>query len=84
MQTEPAAIEPEDKDWTYVITDGCPECGFRPQGPTRTAALLRATLPAWRQALARPDATERPAPTVWSPVEYASHCLLYTSPSPRD
>ncbi|WP_308042849.1 DinB family protein [Micromonospora sp. PLK6-60] len=30
-------------------------------------------MPHWRAALARPDAGRRPAPTVWSPVEYACH-----------
>lgn len=71
--SEAQAIEPEDKDWTYVITDGCVECGFVPQDAARTGALLRATLPAWRAALTRPDASARPAPTVWSAVEYGSH-----------
>lgn len=69
----PAAIEPEDRDWTYVITDGCPECGYRPVDPPRVGALLRATVPAWRAALTRPDASLRPAPTVWSAVEYGCH-----------
>lgn len=73
LAAEPAAIEPEDRDWTYVITEGCADCGFRPNPAARTGALLRATLPAWEAALTSPDASVRPAPTTWSAVEYGSH-----------
>jgi len=77
----PAPIPPEDRDWTYVITDGCAECGFTPRDAAATGPLLRATIPAWRAALARQDAALRPAPTVWSPVKYACHvrdtCALF-------
>lgn len=68
--TEPV---PDTKDWTFVITQGCDECGFVPQPPELTGARLRATLPAWESALNRPDASARPSPQVWSPVEYACH-----------
>jgi hypothetical protein len=27
----------------------------------------------WSEVLARPDAAERPAPAVWSPLEYGAH-----------
>lgn len=77
----PAPIPPEDRDWTYVITDGCAECGFSPTAPAATGPLLRATIPAWRAALSRPDAAARPAPAVWSSLEYACHvrdtCALF-------
>lgn len=67
-------IEPEDKDWTGVITAGCAECGFDPSyDVTTTGARLRATIPLWAEALRRPDASTRPAPTVWSVLEYACH-----------
>ncbi|MEH0983061.1 DinB family protein [Micromonospora sp. CPCC 205556] len=69
----PPAIPPEDMDWTFVIDDGCAECGFSPHDVTTTGARLRAAVPTWRERLSRPDATTRPAPTVWSPVEYACH-----------
>ncbi|GHJ07774.1 hypothetical protein TPA0907_21410 [Micromonospora humidisoli] len=71
--SEWAAITPEDRDWTFVIDDGCAECGFVPQRADATGDRLRATVPVWREALSRPDATRRPAPTVWSPTEYACH-----------
>lgn len=71
---QPPPIEPDTKDWTTTITDGCAECGFDPAyDVTRTGERLRATVPGYAAALARPDATERPAPTVWSPLEYAAH-----------
>lgn len=71
--TESASVPPDDRDWTYVITDGCDECGFVPQAVRLTGDRLRAALPLWRQALAADDALHRPAPTVWSTTEYACH-----------
>ena len=75
MSTSPAPIEPETKDWTFVLEAGCAECGFDPVAvtPADIGPRLRATVPRWTAVLARPAATERPAPTVWSPVEYACH-----------
>jgi hypothetical protein len=72
--TEPPAPEPDTRDWTFVITDGCAECGFvPPTDPGRTGARLCASLPRWQEALGRPDATERPSPATWSTTEYAAH-----------
>jgi hypothetical protein len=71
--TEAAFIPPEDRDWTFVISEGCQECGFRPQPPEQTGERLRATISLWTAALAAPDARRRPEPTVWSTVEYACH-----------
>lgn len=72
---EPEPIEPDTKDWTYVITEGCAECGFDPDlDVTTTGERLRATVPVWREQLAREDVRERPDPTTWSPLEYAAHC----------
>ncbi len=69
----PETITPEDKDWTWVIDSGCPDCGFAPGPATGVAAALRATIPRWATVLARADAAVRPAPQVWSPLEYACH-----------
>ena len=73
MPDAPAEIPPDVRDWTYVITDGCQECGFRPQPPAQTGERLRATISQWTAALDDPDARRRPEPTVWSTVEYACH-----------
>ncbi|KAA1378115.1 DinB family protein [Aeromicrobium fastidiosum] len=68
-------IEPDTKDWTWVLEQPCPECGFDAgQVPaTEVAVRVLATLPRWEAVLARPDAAERPTPGTWSPAEYACH-----------
>lgn len=69
------AIPPDDKDWTWVLQRPCPECGFAPAAidVIDVPELVRANAGAWREVLARTDATMRPAPHVWSPLEYACH-----------
>ncbi len=75
MSDAPAPIEPDDKDWTWVLGRPCPECGFDPS--TVDAAgigdAVRATVPRWAGALTRADVRRRPAPAVWSPLEYGAH-----------
>jgi hypothetical protein len=70
---EAPEIQPDDRDWTYVIQDGCAECGFTPQNPETTGDRLRASIPLWQDALADPAATQRPEPAVWSAAEYGCH-----------
>lgn len=70
---QPAAIEPDDKDWTFVITEGCKQCGFTPGDATLTGTLLRESVPRWRDRLARADARNRPEPGTWSALEYGCH-----------
>jgi hypothetical protein len=79
----PAQPEPDAKDWTWVISAPCPDCGFD------AAAVDRRTVPDLARrygrtigvALERPDAATRPAATVWSPLEYGCHvrdvCTLF-------
>lgn len=71
--SEPSAPPPEDRDWTYVIMEGCTECGFTPFDATLAADRLRASVPRWRAALSADSATTRPAPLTWSPLEYGCH-----------
>ena len=68
-------ITPDTKDWTWVLERPCPECGFDASAvePAQLGARIRATLPLWPEILSRADATTRPRPEVWSPVEYACH-----------
>lgn len=73
MSEEPAAIEPDQKDWTVVIADGCDECGYRPHDVRRTGDLLRDSIPRWQERLKHDDVRQRPQPTTWSPLEYAAH-----------
>lgn len=72
---EPEPLEPDTTDWTVVITQGCRECGFDPgYDVTTTGERLRATVPVWREQLARLDVRDRPEPRTWSPLEYGAHC----------
>jgi hypothetical protein len=71
----PPAIEPDAKDWTWVLTSRCPECGFAASDvdPGGIAGTVRDLVPRWVAALHREDARERPAPAVWSALEYGAH-----------
>ena len=53
----------------------CPECGFDATTvrPAEVKNRVYANGSAWQQVLRRPDVTARPAPDVWSPLEYACH-----------
>jgi hypothetical protein len=68
-------ILPDDKDWTWVLERPCPECGLATAevAVDQVPAMVRAYGSRWAQVLRRPDAGARPAPAVWSPLEYACH-----------
>ncbi|MCL3861683.1 DinB family protein [Actinotalea sp. K2] len=69
------AIIPDTKDWTWVLEQPCAECGFRAEevdGP-QVPALVAECAVRWERVLTRPDVATRPAPDVWSPLEYACH-----------
>ncbi|MFT4294823.1 MAG: DinB family protein [Micropruina sp.] len=70
---EPAAIPPDTKDWTWVIEQGCPECGWTPPPATEVASRVHATVPRWETVLRRPDVTVRARPERWSALEYGCH-----------
>jgi hypothetical protein len=69
----PAPVPGDDRDWTFVIADGCDECGFRPFEPSETAQRISDGTERWRAILDRPDVAGRPSEQVWSPLEYACH-----------
>ena len=75
MQTPLAQPDPEVKDWTFVLNEPCPECGFVAADVDvhDLPDLVRAATAPWDEILADPQATVRPAPRVWSPLEYACH-----------
>lgn len=68
-------IEPDTKDWTWVLDTACPDCGLVAGDvpATEIAHRVQADLPRWSSVLERPDARDRPGPTTWSPTEYACH-----------
>ena len=68
-------IEPDTKDWTWVLAEPCTECGFDApdldRGRVPQAIRDNATL--WEVVLDTDDAAVRPSPHVWSALEYACH-----------
>lgn len=68
-------IEPDTKDWTWVLERPCPQCGFDASSvdPTMVAGSIRGNADSIAHALERDTARRRPAPGVWSPAEYACH-----------
>ena len=70
-------IEPDTKDWTWVVERGCAECGFDASAIDReqVAELIRLNALAWRELLLAPtpSLTRRPADDRWSALEYACH-----------
>lgn len=76
-------IDPDDKNWTWVLERACPQCGFDASSFPRegVAAATEAMGPTWRALLADSRARTRPNDATWSAVEYACHvrdvCRLY-------
>ncbi|MEJ7832554.1 MAG: DinB family protein [Nocardioides sp.] len=72
---EPDTVEPDTKDWTWVLDRPCPDCGFDSAMPERAAfgRLIRDNAAAWATALTAPAVTARPRPETWSVTEYACH-----------
>ena len=79
----PVVPTPDDKDWTWVLDELCQECGFEAafMDLADLPEYTRVVVAAFVTAVLRPDAAERPAPDVWSPLEYACHvrdvCRLF-------
>ena len=71
----PEPIEPDTKDWTWVLEQSCADCGFDPAAQPLAAVpgLIHDTAMAFSAVLRRADVRERPQPDVWSPLEYACH-----------
>ena len=67
--------QPDTKNWTWVLMRSCPDCGFEASAldVDDVPRLVRANVAAWLTVLGRPDVRTRPAPAVWSPLEYACH-----------
>ncbi|HEX2705293.1 MAG TPA: DinB family protein, partial [Candidatus Lustribacter sp.] len=68
-------ISPDTKDWTWVLTRACADCGFDPAavGRATVGARIEAALAPWPAVLARDGVRTRPRRGVWSPLEYACH-----------
>jgi DinB superfamily len=76
-------IPPDTKDWTWVLTRQCPECGLDTRQVPREAVapMLRDHATRFADMLQQPNVRARPSPLVWSPLEYACHvrdaCRVY-------
>lgn len=68
-------IEPDTKDWTWVLERPCPECGFVAADVERAriGELVRDNAALWPVLLGGSDARERPSSATWSVLEYACH-----------
>jgi len=68
-------IEPDTKDWTWVLTRACPECGFDASSvqPSDVAGRIRDDAAYWVHRLAGSGVKSRPRPDVWSTLEYGCH-----------
>lgn len=76
MSDAPAAGQADDKDWTWVLERPCPECEADVGALTvaQVSDLNRECGAQWSDLLrTRADVRERPAPDVWSPLEYGAH-----------
>jgi hypothetical protein len=71
------SIEPDAKDWTWVLERTCPECGLDVSSlePERVPSLLRENAASWSRLLggSPDDVRSRTHPDRWSVLEYACH-----------
>jgi hypothetical protein len=68
-------ITPDTKDWTWVLTRTCSECGFDVTVFPREeiGAMIRENGGEWRDVLGHPKVRERPSENKWSALEYSCH-----------
>jgi hypothetical protein len=68
-------IQPDLKDWTWVIDKPCPQCEFDASSVNRDdiAAAILDNAERWQEALGGRDVAVRPVGHVWSTLEYACH-----------
>jgi DinB superfamily len=69
------SIEPDTKDWTWVLEQACPECGLDTRTIDRweVSSKIRANAAGWQPVLTAPSVRRRPAPRTWSALEYGCH-----------
>ncbi len=71
----PHSVPADTKDWTWVLERICPACAFDAETfpPQSVASAVRSQAVAWSELLVHPLVHERPAPHVWSALEYGCH-----------
>jgi hypothetical protein len=73
---QPVQPQPDTKNWTWVLSRRCDECGLSAGDIEPGEFAQRAFVAAeeWVQILrSSPAVTARPQPDVWSPLEYGAH-----------
>ena len=57
-------VEPDTKDWTWVLARPCPECGFVAADVSANglADAIRENAASWATALGGPEIASRPEP----------------------
>ena len=62
------AIQPDTKDWTWVLQRPCGECGLESARIQRdeVSDTIRANAEAWVAVLSRAGVRRRPRPETWS------------------
>lgn len=76
MTAAPTPPPADNKNWTWVLDEVCPECEFdvRTFPVEEMGAMIRANAAEWAELLATgKNLRRRPDPDHWSPVEYACH-----------
>ncbi|WP_341926181.1 class I SAM-dependent methyltransferase [Nocardioides psychrotolerans] len=65
----------DTKDWTWVLDEACPECGFDAAAvePGAVARTVRSNAAAFALALRAPHPARRRHDGTWSTLEYACH-----------
>jgi hypothetical protein len=65
----------DTKNWTWVLEERCPECGFEAAALPRDqiGAQARSVADAFATFLGEDHVRERPSPEVWSTLEYGCH-----------
>jgi len=74
--TPPPPAQTDNKDWTWVLERPCPDCGLFVGDLSigEIVTLNRSIAADFATALRnRSDVRSRPAPDVWSPLEYGAH-----------
>lgn len=68
-------IVPDGKDWTWVLTRPCPECGYEVSqlDPEFVPDIVRENAADWIAALATDGVAVRSREDRWSTLEYGAH-----------
>ena len=69
------SIEPDNKDWTWVLDRPCPDCAYGASRvvPRDIGLTIREIASQWDAVLVHPQCVIRPRPEIWSALEYGCH-----------